>query len=126
MTTTSSNTVNTSGINTFATSVVSFLRKYHLDGVDIDYEYPTSMSNSGNPLDFGAANARRAGLNKSYPVLMKTLRDKLNAAAAADGKNYMLIVAAPSSGYLLLCQENFDATQYLDHINMMNYDLHSS
>jgi chitinase len=126
MTTTSSNTVNTSGINTFADSVVSFLRKYHMDGVDIDYEYPTSMTNSGNPFDFSQANARRAGLNKSYPLLMKTLRDKLNTAAAADGKYYLLTVAAPSSGYLLRGEENFAATQYLDYINIMSYDLHGA
>ena len=49
------------GINTFADSVVDFLRTYGFDGVDIDYEYPTSMKDAGNPLDFAQSNARRAG-----------------------------------------------------------------
>src|SRR6266508_4216498 len=126
MTTNSDNSVNTAGINAFADSVVSFLRTYGFDGVDIDYEYPTSMNNAGNPLDFGQANARRAGLNRSYPVLMKTLREKLDAAATADRKYYLLTVAAPSSGYLLRGQENFAAAQYLDYINIMSYDLHGA
>src|SRR6266542_2250266 len=126
MTTNSDNSVNTAGINAFADSVVSFLRTYGFDGVDIDYEYPTSMNNAGNPLDFGQANARRAGLNRSYPALMKTLREKLDAAATADRKYYLLTVAAPSSGYLLRGQENFAATQYLDYINIMSYDLHGA
>src|SRR6266542_3625412 len=126
MTTTGDNSVNTAGINAFADSVVSFLRTYGFDGVDIDYEYPTSMNNAGNPLDFGQANARRAGLNRSYPALMKTLREKLDAAATADRKYYLLTVAAPSSGYLLRGQENFAAAQYLDYINIMSYDLHGA
>jgi len=126
MTTNADNTVNTAGITAFANSVVAFLRTYGFDGVDIDYEYPTSMNNAGNPLDFAQANARRAGLNRSYPVLMKTLRETLDAAAAADGRYYMLTVAAPSSGYLLRGQENFAATQYLDYINIMSYDLHGA
>jgi chitinase len=126
MTTNADNSVNTAGINAFATSVVAFIRQYGFNGVDIDYEYPTSMNNAGNPDDFGQANARRAGLNKSYPVLMRTLREKLDQAAAADGRYYLLTVAAPSSGYLLRGQENFAATQYLDYINMMSYDLHGA
>ncbi|HCU52285.1 MAG TPA: chitinase, partial [Micromonosporaceae bacterium] len=94
MTTNSSGGVNTSGINAFADSAVAFIRTYGFNGVDIDYEYPTSNADAGNPLDFAQANAKRAGLNASYLVLMKTLREKLDAAAAADGKYYMLTVAA--------------------------------
>jgi GH18 family chitinase len=126
MTTNANNTVNTAGINTFADSVVSFVRTYGFNGVDIDYEYPTSNADAGHPLDFQQANAKRAGLNASYLVLMKTLREKLDAAAAADGKYYMVTVAAPSSGWLLRGMEAYQSTQYLDYINIMSYDLHGS
>ncbi|MFG3708999.1 glycosyl hydrolase family 18 protein [Micromonospora sp. NPDC047670] len=126
MTTTGTNTVNTAGINTFADSVVAFLRTYGFDGVDIDYEYPTSNNKAGNPLDFAQADAKRAGLNASYQVLMKTLREKLDAAAAADGKYYLLTVAAPASGWLLRGMESHQAVQYLDYVNIMSYDLHGS
>lgn len=126
MTTNADGSINTAGINAFADSVVTFLRTYGFNGVDIDYEYPTSNNDAGNPLDFGQANARRAGLNRSYQQLMKTLREKLDTAAAADSKYYMLTVAAPASGWLLRGEEAFQATQYLDYINIMSYDLHGA
>ncbi|MGI5185714.1 chitinase C-terminal domain-containing protein [Dactylosporangium sp. CA-152071] len=126
MTTNADNSINTAGINTFADSVVTFLRTYGFDGVDIDYEYPTSNAKAGNPLDFAQADAKRAGLNASYHLLMKTLREKLDAAAAADGKYYMVTVAAPASGWLLRGLESYQALQYLDYVNIMSYDLHGS
>lgn len=126
MTVNDNNTINTAGINTFADSAVAFLRAYGFDGLDIDYEYPTSMKDAGNPLDFSISNARRATLMKAYEVLMKTLREKLDAASAQDGKYYLLTVAAPSSGYLLRGMEYFQVSNYLDYINVMSYDLHGA
>ncbi len=126
MTTNADNSVNTAGINAFANSAVAFIRQYGFDGVDIDYEYPTSMKDAGNPDDFVIANARRAGLMRSYVVLMKTLREKLDAAGAADNRHYLLTIAAPSSGYLVRGMENFQVTEYLDYVNIMSYDLHGA
>ncbi|GLZ43043.1 glycosyl hydrolase family 18 protein [Actinokineospora sp. NBRC 105648] len=113
-------------ISAFADSAVSFVRKYGFNGVDIDYEYATSMNNSGNPDDFSISNPRRARLMAGYVTLMKTLREKLDAASAADNKYYLLSVAAPSSGYMLRGMENYQVTQYLDYVNMMTYDLHGA
>ena len=126
MTTNADGSINSAGINTFADSVVAFLRKYNFDGVDIDYEYPTSMKDAGNPSDWTIANARRAGLMRSYSVLLKTLREKLDAAAVLDNRYYQVTVAAPASGYLLRGMENFSALQYLDFANIMSYDLHGA
>ncbi|GHA80692.1 chitinase C-terminal domain-containing protein [Streptomyces termitum] len=126
MATNADGSVNQAGIDTFATSAVDFIRKYGFNGVDIDYEYPTTMKDSGNPLDFTIANARRAGLVQGYAALMKSLREKLDTAGAADGKHYMLTVAAPSSGYLLRGMETFQVQKYLDYVNIMSYDLHGA
>lgn len=114
------------GIDTFADSVVSFLRTYGFNGVDIDYEYPTSNNDAGNPLDWPIANSKRATLMKGYAALMKTLREKLDRASAADGKYYMLTVAAPASGWLLRGMETYQVTQYLDYVDIMSYDLHGA
>ncbi|GAA4060031.1 chitinase C-terminal domain-containing protein [Nonomuraea soli] len=113
-------------IDTFADSAVSFIRKYGFNGVDIDYEYPTSMKDAGNPLDFQIANARRATLMGNYVKLMKSLRERLDRASAQDGKYYLLTIAAPASGYLLRGMETFQVTQYLDYVNIMSYDLHGA
>lgn len=126
MTTNADGSVNMAGINAFATSVVTFLRQYGFDGVDIDYEYPSSMTDSGHPDDFEFSNPRRAALNASYQVLMKTLREQLDLAGQSDNKHYMLTIAAPSSGYLLRGMETFQVTQYLDYVNIMSYDLHGA
>ncbi|SCD93159.1 chitinase family 18 [Streptomyces sp. BpilaLS-43] len=126
MATNADGSVNQKGIDTFADSTVAFIKKYGFNGVDIDYEYPTTMKDAGNPLDHTLANARRAGLVKGYGALMKTLREKLDRASAADGTHYLLTVAAPSSGYLLRGMETFQVQKYLDYVNIMSYDLHGA
>ncbi|OKJ71512.1 chitinase C-terminal domain-containing protein [Streptomyces sp. CB02460] len=126
MATNADGSVNQAGIDTFADSAVDFVRKYGFNGVDIDYEYPTTMKDAGNPLDWTLSNARRAGLVKGYAALMKTLRERLDRASAADGHHYLLSVAAPSSGYLLRGMETFQVQKYLDYVNIMSYDLHGA
>jgi chitinase len=119
-------TDSSANINAFADSTVAFLRKYGFDGVDIDYEYPTSMKDAGNPLDWIYSNSRRATLMQGYASLMKALREKLDAAGAADGKYYMLTIASPSSAYLLRGMQTYEVTQYLDFVNVMSYDYHGT
>ncbi len=119
-------TVNTAGINAFADSAVSFIRQYGFDGVDVDYEYPTSMKDAGNPNDFPLSNQCRAKLFANYEVLMKTLRTRLDNAGTEDGRKYMLTIASPASAYLLRGMENFQVTQYLDYVNLMTYDFHGA
>ncbi len=118
--------VNQAGINTFADSVVAFLNQYGFDGVDIDYEYPASLQGAGNPLDQDVANPRRAGLPAGYTALMKTLRAKLDQSGSVGGRYFLLTSAASSSGYLVRGEENQQALQYQDFVNVMSYDLHGS
>ncbi|UXI02473.1 chitinase C-terminal domain-containing protein [Photobacterium sp. TY1-4] len=126
MTTNADGSINHAGIETFADSAVAMMRQYKFDGLDIDYEYPTSMSGAGNPDDSAFAEPRRPHLMKSYHELMRVLREKLDRASAADGTHYMLTIAAPSSGYLLRGMETMAVTPYLDYVNIMSYDLHGA
>ena len=89
------------GRETFADSAVAFMREYGFDGLDIDYEYPTSTSQAGNPNDFDVAEPRRGRLFKDYVELMRLLREKLDQAGAQDGRHYLLTVAAPASSWIL-------------------------
>ena len=114
------------GREAFANSVVDFLRQYNFNGVDIDYEYPTSTAQAGNPKDFPIAESRRATLYKNYVELMKLLRQKLDAASAQDGTKYLLTCAATASSWVLGGMELGEYAQYLDFANLMTYDFHGA
>ncbi|MEE6263921.1 glycosyl hydrolase family 18 protein [Plantactinospora sonchi] len=126
MTTDADGGVNEDGIKTFAGSVVDFLRTYDFDGVDIDYEYPTMLDDTGNPDDWDLARSRRPGLPDSYTALMKTLREKLDQAATEDNKYYLLTSASSASGYLVRGMANQQALRYQDFTNLMSYDFHGT
>ncbi|MFF8772984.1 glycosyl hydrolase family 18 protein [Kitasatospora sp. NPDC015120] len=126
MATNADGSVNQAGIDTFADSVTAFLDRYGFNGVDIDYEYPTALPNTGNPLDWDVSNPRRKGLQQGYNALMKTLRERLDRAGAAQGRYYLLTSAGSSSGYLVRGLDAGQALQYQDYVNVMAYDLHGS
>ncbi|SDH96487.1 Chitinase, GH18 family [Sinosporangium album] len=126
MATNADGSVNQAGINTFADSVTQFLDRYGFDGVDIDYEYPTALPDSGNPLDWTIANPRRKGLQAGYNALMKTLREKLNTAGTAKSRYYLLTSAASGSGFLVRGLDAGEALKHQDFVNVMTYDLHGS
>ena len=82
MTTNADGSVNTAGINTFADSVVAFLRtvrlqrrRHRLRVPDVERRTRATRSTSRSPTRAGPA------CNAGYAVLMKTLREKLDAAA---------------------------------------------
>ncbi|MFD9076271.1 glycoside hydrolase family 18 protein, partial [Streptomyces lasiicapitis] len=126
MATNADGSVNQAGIDTFADSVTGFLDRYGFDGVDIDYEYPTALPDSGNPADWELSNARRKGLQAGYNALMKTLREKLDRAGADKDRYYLLTSAGSASGYLVRGYDAGQALQYQDFVNVMSYDLHGS
>ncbi|MEA3135104.1 MAG: chitinase [Gammaproteobacteria bacterium] len=104
----------------FANSAVELVRKYALDGVDIDWEYPGQ----------GVAGIKyRAEDRQNFTRLLEALREKLDAASAVQGRGggdrYTLSIASADREY-------FDHTEmdklqvYLDWINVMSYDFFNS
>ncbi|MGG7177276.1 glycosyl hydrolase family 18 protein [Clostridium paraputrificum] len=114
------------GRQTFANSVVDFLKEYGFDGADIDYEYPTSVKESGNPIDFPVADPMRGRLYNDYLEMMKVLRDTIDEASVRDGKKYLLTAAITASGWVLAGMGRGEYVQYLDYLNLMSYDYHGS
>ena len=112
------------GINTFADSCVDFIRQYGFDGVDIDFEYPSATSQSGNPDDFDLSEPRRSKLNERYNILIKTLREKIDEAAKEDGKDYLLTAAVTASPWVLGGVSDNSYAKYLDFLSVMSYDYH--
>ncbi|GJM82552.1 hypothetical protein HMSSN139_50480 [Paenibacillus sp. HMSSN-139] len=64
---------------TFANSAVDFLRKFNFDGIDLDWEYPVAGGLPGN--------SYRPEDKQNYTKLLREIRNKLDAAGAADGKD---------------------------------------
>ncbi|EJD52585.1 hypothetical protein AURDEDRAFT_111232 [Auricularia subglabra TFB-10046 SS5] len=91
----------------FVQSAVKLLEDYGLDGLDVDYEYPTNYEQA-----------------KGYAELLRDLREGLDHHSRVKGifYRYALTIAAPCgpSNYEKLLVGEMD--QYLDFWNLMSYD----
>ena len=88
----------------FCNNCLAAIKKYNLDGIDLDWEYPTSSSAgiSSSPDD-----------TKNFTALVKELRETI-------GKDYLLTMASSSSAKYV----DFRSTiAYFNFINLMTYDM---
>ena len=97
--------------NTFADSVVEFIVNHGFDGVDIDWEYPVSGGL--------ATNVRRPEDKQNFTLLMKTLREKLDARGLVDNKEYILTFAGAAGTWYINNIELSKLSQYVDYANIM-------
>lgn len=100
----------------FAQSCVQFMKQYGFDGIDIDWEYPVS---GGLP-----TNVYRPADKHNYTLLLAELRNQLNAQGTADGRSYLLTIAAPAGPGIYANLELNQIHPYLDWVNLMTYDFH--
>lgn len=98
----------------FIDSIVSHLETYDLDGVDIDWEYPT-LDNSG------LIKARPEDTD-NFILLMKEIRSKLNDRSISNDKKYSLSFAAPISDWAVKTFGIKEVSNTVDYINLMGYD----
>ena len=88
----------------FCENCLAAIIQYGLDGIDLDWEYPTSSSAgiSSSPDD-----------TKNFILLLADLRETL-------GANYLISMASASNAKYV----DFKAAiQYLNHVNIMSYDM---
>lgn len=111
-------------MNKFADSAVSFIRKYGFDGIDIDFEYPSETSQSGNPADFDISEPRRKGISERYTQFAKIMSKKLADASTEDGKYYWFTSAVTASSWVLGGQNSSEFLDYFDFVSVMSYDYH--
>ncbi len=103
----------------FASSALEFLIKYRLDGIDLDWEYPGQK---------GEDNVFRKEDKANFTLLLKVLREKLDAQSKKDHKSdadsYLLTIATAANQNYLDHTNMGEAQRYLDFINIMTYDFH--
>jgi chitinase len=97
----------------FIDSVITFIARYDLDGLDIDWEYP-GMVGSGHPF--------RPEDKQNFTLLLKELRDRFNQQTLTTHRRLYLTIAAGASDEFLEHTEMAKAQVFLDTVNLMAYD----
>ena len=99
----------------FATSCADFMETYGFDGIDIDWEYP---GGGGLP-----SNTSRPEDTENFTLLLQAVRNELDSRGAAQGRHYLLTIAAPAGADKIANIEVEAIHPSLDFINIMTYDL---
>jgi chitinase len=102
----------------FAKSAVNIIKTYHLDGVDIDWEYPGMPGEEGNKY--------RPEDKQNFTLMFKAIRKELNSLQGKTNKTYLLTTAVGGSQEFVNHTDMKEAALHIDFINLMTYDFYSS
>lgn len=102
------------GRKLFAHTAVDIIRKYKLDGVDIDWEYPGIPGEEGN--------VYRPEDKQNFTLMFQALRASLDSLEKETGGKYLLTTAVGGGKNFLEHTEMAEAAKYLDLVNIMTYD----
>lgn len=97
----------------FIDSVMEFLTRYDLDGLDIDWEFPGMAGSSRN---------FRSVDGKNFTLLLKELRKRFERETAKTHRRLYLTIAAGASNDYLAHTEMSKVQEYVDTVNLMAYD----
>ncbi|MES1224860.1 MAG: glycoside hydrolase family 18 protein, partial [Bacteroidota bacterium] len=101
----------------FAISAIDVVKKYDLDGIDIDWDYPGMT---------GAGNIFREEDKHNYTLLLKTLRENLDKLPSSVNKHYFLTIATGADTSFIAHTEMSEVQRYVDYVNLMTYDFRTS
>ncbi|KAF9959767.1 hypothetical protein BGZ72_008798 [Mortierella alpina] len=108
------------GRKTFIDGAVKMVKDFHLDGIDIDWEYPGRLGSACNTFD-------QAHDSDNFLTLLKELRQALNALP--NGSKLEISLATrivPFDGPNGLLTDVSAFSKVVNHINVMAYDINGS
>jgi chitinase len=97
----------------FVESVVEFVDRNNLDGLDIDWEYPGMV---------GAGHGFRPEDRQNYTLLLKELRKRFKHEEKRLHRQLFLTIATGASSEFLSHTEMKKVQKYVDTVNLMAYD----
>ncbi len=97
----------------FVESVIDFLRRYQINGLDVDWEYPGQA---------GAGHSFRSEDKQNFTRLLKDLRARFNREEKKTHHRLYLTIAAGASEDYLDHTEMARVQRYVDAVNLMTYD----
>lgn len=97
----------------FAECCALLVKKYNLDGIDIDWEFPGNLKQGGNSAD-----------KENFSLLLIEIRKALDASS---GQNHLLLTTAigPAPEHLAMISWK-DVVPVLDLIHIMTYNYHGA
>ncbi len=97
----------------FIDSVIEFIDRHNLDGLDIDWEYPGQI---------GAGNHFRPEDKQNYTLLLKELRKRFDQQEKKLHRQLYITIATGASYEFLAHTEMGKVQKYVDTVNLMAYD----
>lgn len=97
----------------FIASVIDYLTRHDLDGLDIDWEYPGMI---------GSGHRFRSQDGHNFTLLLKELRKRFNSETRKTNHKLILTIAAGASDEYITHTELPKVQKYVDTINLMAYD----
>ena len=97
----------------FIDSVVGFLTRYQLDGLDIDWEYPGLK---------GAGNTFRPEDKGNYTALLRELRTRFDQEEKQQHRHFFTSVAVGGNADFIEHTEMAAVARAVDTVNLMTYD----
>ncbi len=97
----------------FIQSVVEFITKYRLDGLDIDWEYPAQA---------GATKNFRPEDKHTYTLLLAELRNRFDQEEKLLHRRLYISIAVGGESDFIEHTEMGEVQKYIDTMNLMAYD----
>ncbi|RZU41888.1 chitinase [Edaphobacter modestus] len=99
----------------FIASAVSFIERYKLDGLDVDWEYPDQPGNG---------NTFRPEDKQNYTLLLAELRQRFDREQTRLHRRLYISIATGASSKFLQHTEMDKVQRYVDTVNLMTYDFY--